>query len=376
MTISPDHYRYMARAIELARKGHYTTHPNPRVGCVIVKNDVIVGQGYHQKAGQPHAEVLALRDAGALASGATAYVTLEPCSHTGRTPPCADGLLSAGIKQVVVAMQDPNPLVSGNGIKTLEAAGVEVLLGVLEKEAEALNVGFIKRMKQGLPWVRVKMGMSLDGRTAMASGESQWITSADARHDVQRYRASADAILTGQGTLLADDPSLNVRLRADELKIDGEVRQPVRVVLDEDLKILPSAKMLTLSGETWVYTQVNDAQKIHDLEAAGATVIVMPPHNERVPYLSLEAVLRDLAAREINEIHTEAGQILAGALLEEGFVDELIVYMAPRLMGSDARGLFSLPKVQTMNDSVHLEIQDVRAIGKDWRIIATPLATP
>ncbi|MCK5895677.1 MAG: bifunctional diaminohydroxyphosphoribosylaminopyrimidine deaminase/5-amino-6-(5-phosphoribosylamino)uracil reductase RibD, partial [Cocleimonas sp.] len=213
----------MAYAIALAEKGRYTTHPNPRVGCVLVKNNQIIGEGYHQRAGQAHAEVLALEKAKDQAKGATAYVTLEPCSHTGRTPPCANTLIAAGLHKVVIALQDPNPLVSGNGIRKLRDAGINVVVGVMEKQAKALNKGFVKRMQHNLPWVRVKMAMSLDGRTAMASGESQWITGAEARHDVQKFRAAADAILTGQGTLLADDPSLNVRLTAADLEIEGEV---------------------------------------------------------------------------------------------------------------------------------------------------------
>jgi len=371
MKISPQDYTYMARAIELAKKGLYTTHPNPRVGCVIVKNDQVIGEGYHQRTGQPHAEVLALQNAGIDAKGATAYVTLEPCSHTGRTPPCADGLLDARISRVVVAMQDPNPLVSGNGIKKLRDAGVDVVVGVLEQQAQDLNKGFIKRMQQGLPWVRVKMAMSLDGRTAMASGESQWITASDARLDVQKYRASADAILTGQGTLLADDPSLNVRLSAEELEIEGKVRQPVRVVLDEDLKMSSQSKMLSLEGDTWVYTLSDDANKKQQLESAGAKIINGTVNTEH--YLQLKNILKDMAKREINEVHVEAGQTLTGALLQEGLVDELIIYMAPTLMGSDARGLFNLPLLESMQDRIHLDIKDIRAIGRDWRIIANPL---
>lgn len=371
MKISPQDYTYMARAIELAKKGLYTTHPNPRVGCVIVKNDQVIGEGYHQRTGQPHAEVLALQNAGIDAKGATAYVTLEPCSHTGRTPPCADGLLDARISRVVVAMQDPNPLVSGNGIKKLRDAGVDVVVGVLEQQAQDLNKGFIKRMQQGLPWVRVKMAMSLDGRTAMASGESQWITASDARLDVQKYRASADAILTGQGTLLADDPSLNVRLSAEELEIEGKVRQPVRVVLDEDLKMSSQSKMLSLEGDTWVYTLSDDANKKQQLESAGAKIINGTANTEH--YLQLKNILKDMAKREINEVHVEAGQTLTGALLQEGLVDELIIYMAPTLMGSDARGLFNLPLLESMQDRMHLDIKDIRAIGRDWRIIANPL---
>ncbi|MCK5918414.1 MAG: bifunctional diaminohydroxyphosphoribosylaminopyrimidine deaminase/5-amino-6-(5-phosphoribosylamino)uracil reductase RibD [Cocleimonas sp.] len=374
MSLLSNHHRYMAHAIKLAHKGIYTTHPNPRVGCVIVKNNQIIGEGYHQRTGQPHAEILALRDVTSDAKNATAYITLEPCSHTGRTPPCANALIEAGISQVVIAMQDPNPQVSGQGIKKLQDAGIEIVTGVMEQQAQALNKGFIKRMQQGLPWVRVKMAMSLDGRTAMASGESQWITATDARQDVQKYRALADAILTGKGTLLADDPSLNVRLSVDDLGIQGEIRQPVRVVLDEDLQISAQAKMLALRGETWVYTCVDHPQKKARLEAQGAKVFKSATDKQN--YLQLEQVLKDLAKREINEVHVEAGQTLTGALLEQGLVDELIIYMAPALMGSDARGLFYLPSLQRMQDRIHLEIKDIRAIGRDWRIIANPSKTP
>jgi diaminohydroxyphosphoribosylaminopyrimidine deaminase/5-amino-6-(5-phosphoribosylamino)uracil reductase len=370
MTDTLHHQRYMAYAIQLAHQGIYTTHPNPRVGCVIVKNNTIISKGYHQRTGQSHAEIVALNNAPVDVKGATAYVTLEPCSHTGRTPPCAKSLITAGISKVVIAMQDPNPLVAGNGIKKLRNAGIEVIVGILEQQAQALNQGFIKRMQQGLPWVRIKMAMSLDGRTAMASGESQWITAPDARQDVQRYRASADAILTGKGTLLADDPSLNVRLTADELGIEGEVRQPVRVVLDEGLHISEQAKLLSLAGETWVYTRLAASPKQQALEQKGAKVIQVAANKDN--NLQLEAVLKDLAQREINEVHVEAGQILTGALLAQGLVDELVIYMAPVLMGSDAKGLFCLPALQAMQDKIHLQIKDIRAIGQDWRIIATP----
>ena len=375
MKLPPHYYHFMTDALKLAHKGFYTTHPNPRVGCIIVKNDKIIGKGYHQYAGQPHAEVLALRDAGYKAKNATAYVTLEPCSHTGKTPPCANALINAGITKVIIAMQDPNPQVSGNGIKKLRDAGVEVIVGVLEQQARELNKGFVKRMQYALPWVRVKMAMSLDGRTAMKSGESQWITARDARQDVQKYRAASDAILTAQGTVLADDPSLNVRLTKDDLGIEGEVRQPVRVVLDQDLQISPQAKMLGLEGETWIYTCAeNQKEKKQALKKQGAIIIELKPDKNNL--LPLETVLKDLAKREINEVHTEAGQTLTGALLEQGLVDELLIYIAPTLMGSDARGLFYLPSLQTMQDRIQLEIKDIRAIGRDWRIIATPLNRP
>jgi diaminohydroxyphosphoribosylaminopyrimidine deaminase/5-amino-6-(5-phosphoribosylamino)uracil reductase len=359
----------MARAITLARKGQYTTHPNPRVGCVLVKDEQVIAEGYHQRAGGPHAEVVALRAAGDAAKGATAYVTLEPCSHTGRTPPCADALVRAGVSIVVIAMQDPNPCVAGSGIARLKAAGIQVIYGVMEAEARALNPGFIRRMEHGLPFVRLKMATSLDGRTALASGESKWITGASARRDVQFWRARSDAILTGINTVLADDPSLNVRLSAQELGIEGEVIQPIRVIMDSQLRCPPDIKLLSLPGETLIYTKRYNSDRVYELEQAGATVVVLESADPTAR-LSLEAVLRDLAKREVNEIHIEAGSILAGQLLETGMASELLLYMAPNILGSDAMGAFRLPNLQQMQDRINLKIQDIRAIGEDWRIIA------
>lgn len=366
---SADH-KFMARAIQLARMGQYTTHPNPRVGCVIVKNDRIITEGFHQRAGLAHAEVNAINNASESLTGATAYVTLEPCSHTGKTPPCADALIKSGISRVVIGMQDPNPQVTGNGIKKLQDAKIDVEVGILEAEAQALNPGFIKRMEQGLPWVRVKMAMSLDGRTAMASDESQWITGRAARADVQRLRASADAILTGIGTVLADDPSLNVRLTAAELGIDGEVQQPLRVVLDSKLQISRKAKMIALAGDTLIYTCAYDLQKLKRLESAGARFTLF---ESSAGQLSLPQVFADIGKQQINEIHVEAGATLCGALLQQQLVDELIVYMAPNIMGSAARGLFDLPGLNHMKDKINLSVQDIRAVGNDWRIKALPL---
>ncbi|MEE9310748.1 MAG: bifunctional diaminohydroxyphosphoribosylaminopyrimidine deaminase/5-amino-6-(5-phosphoribosylamino)uracil reductase RibD [Cocleimonas sp.] len=363
----------MARAIQLAKKGRYTTHPNPRVGCVIVKDGKIIGEGYHQKAGQPHAEINALRDVQNKGTkGATAYVTLEPCSHTGKTPPCANALIDSEISRVVIAMQDPNPQVAGQGIQRLRDAGITVEVGVLEDQARALNAGFIKRMEQGLPWIRIKLAMSLDGRTAMKSGESQWITGSAARQDVQRLRAQADAILTGSGTVLEDDPSLNVRISAKELGLEEglEYQQPLRVVLDSSLQITPQAKMLKHEGEILIYTCADDSSKRDALESAGARVTPLKSNNEKLP---LRLVLQDLAAQQINEIHVEAGATLCGALLQEKLVDEIIIYMAPTLMGSDARGLFNLPELEQMKDKIDLKIQDIRAVGDDWRISITPV---
>ena len=369
------HLQYMVRAIQLAKRGQYTTHPNPRVGCVIVKDGEVIAEGFHRRTGQPHAEIDALQNLSAspdghTAFGATAYVTLEPCSHTGRTPPCSDALVQAGVSEVVIAMQDPNPQVSGRGIKRLQDAGIKVTSGILEAESRALNPGFIKRMEHGLPFVRVKMATSLDGRTALATGESKWITGESARRDVQFYRAKCDAILTGIGTVLADDPSLTVRLTADELSMQGEVRQPARVILDTQLRCPPSAKLLSLSGKTLIYTTVShvDSDKISALEQAGAEVIIVP--KDANEFVSLPAVLKDLATREINEVNTEAGSKLCGNLLETGLADELLLYMAPHLLGSDAMGAFKLPNLTTMQQRINLKIQDIRAIGDDWRIIA------
>ncbi|MCU7893249.1 MAG: bifunctional diaminohydroxyphosphoribosylaminopyrimidine deaminase/5-amino-6-(5-phosphoribosylamino)uracil reductase RibD [Candidatus Thiodiazotropha sp. (ex Ustalcina ferruginea)] len=361
----------MAHAIRLARQGLYTTHPNPRVGCLLVKDGEIIAEGYHRRAGEPHAERNALAMAGAAARGSTAYVTLEPCCHHGRTPPCADALIEAGVKCVVAAMRDPNPKVSGSGFNQLQQAGIEVIEGVMQVQAEALNPGFIKRMSHGLPYVRCKMAMSLDGRTAMANGESQWITSPAARADVQCLRAQSAAILTGVGTLLADDPSMNVRLSASELDLDAglPIPHPVRVVLDPNLETPPNAKMLGLPGPTLIIC--NDEQPVHGaaLEAAGAQIAVLPGDNQR---LDLQEVLRFLALQEINEVLLESGATLAGAMLEQGLVDELIVYLAPHLMGSAARGLFLLPGITHMADRIALDIFDLRQVGSDIRITARP----
>ncbi|MEH6456072.1 MAG: bifunctional diaminohydroxyphosphoribosylaminopyrimidine deaminase/5-amino-6-(5-phosphoribosylamino)uracil reductase RibD [Cocleimonas sp.] len=368
--------QYMSRAIQLAKKGQFTTHPNPRVGCVIVKDDQIIGEGYHQIAGQPHAEINALssvkKSNADLIEYSTAYVTLEPCSHTGKTPPCANALVDLGIARVVIAMLDPNPEVSGKGVKKLLNAGIDVSIGALEEQARALNPGFIKRMEQNKPFVRVKMAMSLDGKTAMASGESQWITGSEARQDVQRFRAQADAILTGSGTVLDDNPSMNVRLSSDDLEIENgqteSVQQPLRVVLDTNLKIQSTAKMLGLSGDTLIYTCSADTNKIQTLTDAGAEIKILMTSK-----ISLIDILDDLALRQINEIHVEAGATLCGALLSEKCVDEIVIYMAPTILGGDAKSLFNLPQLQSMKDKVNLEIKDIRAVGRDWRITATPV---
>lgn len=366
MSFTADDHRYMARALQLARRGLYTTHPNPRVGCVIVRDGQIVGEGWHERAGEPHAEVHALRMAGAAAQGADVYVTLEPCSHFGRTPPCANALVQAGVGRVVAAMVDPNPLVAGNGLRVVQEAGIAAASGLLESAARALNPGFIACMERQRPFVRVKMAMSLDGRTAMASGESVWITGEAARRDVQFLRAQAGAILTGIDTVLADDPSLNVRLRAEDLGINGEVRQPVRVVLDSGLRFPLTAKLLTIPGQTLIYTCSTDAPKIAQLQQAGVNVRQFSGAK-----LALAEVMAALVADGITEVHVEAGATLSGALLEQGFVDELVIYMAPHLMGSSARALFNLPHIARMQERMALTIRDIRAVGGDWRIIAS-----
>ncbi|MET0027025.1 MAG: bifunctional diaminohydroxyphosphoribosylaminopyrimidine deaminase/5-amino-6-(5-phosphoribosylamino)uracil reductase RibD [Candidatus Thiodiazotropha sp.] len=370
MSLEQDH-RHMARAIQLAAQARYTTQPNPRVGCVLVADGGVVGEGYHRRAGEPHAERNALAAAGERARGSTAYVTLEPCCHQGRTPPCTEGLIEAGVRRVVAAMRDPNPKVAGQGFERLRAAGIEVVEGIMQTQAMALNPGFIKRMSQGLPYIRCKLAMSLDGRTAMASGESQWITSAQARSDVQRLRALSGAVLTGVGTLLSDDPSLTVRLSHEELEIDSDLPlpKPVRVVLDPSLDTPAESKMLSLPGLTLVICQDENPTHGAALEAAGAQVVMLPGEQGR---LDLWEVMRFLASQEINDVLVESGATLAGALLEQGLIDELIVYQAPHIMGDGARGLFHLPEIQSMKQRIPLRITDVRQIGPDIRLTAIP----
>jgi diaminohydroxyphosphoribosylaminopyrimidine deaminase / 5-amino-6-(5-phosphoribosylamino)uracil reductase len=365
MDINSDH-KHMGRALELAARGLYTTDPNPRVGCVLVRDGEVVGEGWHARAGGPHAEIDALRAAGDRADGATAYVTLEPCCHHGRTPPCTGALISAGVRRVIAAMEDPNPQVGGAGLKALQTAGIEVHAGLLAAEAERLNPGFVMRMRAGRPWVRCKLAMSLDGRTAMASGESRWITGAEARRDVHRWRARSSAILTGIGTVLADDPLLTVRL---DQAADDPVRQPLRVILDTRLDTPPEARLLGAPGETLILTGVHDdSDGCARLRDKGASIITLPVEDGR---LDLAAVMRHLGRMEINELHLEAGARLSGALLAGGWVDELLVYMAPHLMGDAARGLFSLPGLERMAQRIELSIDDIRAVGRDWRISAS-----
>lgn len=360
---------YMQHAIRLAKKGLYTTDPNPAVACVIVKQGEIIGQGWHRRAGEAHAEVHALKQAGEQAKGATVFVTLEPCSHTGRTPPCANALIHCGVKKVFIAMRDPNPLVAGEGIKRLQDAGLEVETGLLERQARELNPGFIKRMETGRPLVRVKLAMSLDGRTAMASGESKWISSEASRNDVQRLRATSSAILTGIETVLADDPSMNVRLSAAELGID-KVRQPVRMVLDSQLRMPMGAKIAALEGRCIVYTTMKVANTNNYPFIIERCAALKGGERDKIGKIDLQTLMQDLAKKEINLLHVEAGSVLCGALLKDELVDEIVIYMASHIMGDGAKGLFHLPELVQMKDRVSLNIKDVRAIGNDIRITA------
>ncbi|MCG7584932.1 bifunctional diaminohydroxyphosphoribosylaminopyrimidine deaminase/5-amino-6-(5-phosphoribosylamino)uracil reductase RibD [Photobacterium sp. OFAV2-7] len=367
---SPIDHAMMLRAIELAKRGRFTTAPNPNVGCVIAHGDNIVGEGYHYQAGQPHAEVFALRAAGDKARGATAYVTLEPCSHYGRTPPCAEALVKAKVSRVVCAMVDPNPQVAGRGIEMLQVAGIEVQTGLLEADAQALNPGFIKRMKTGMPYVQLKLASSLDGRTALSNGQSKWITGAAARSDVQRFRARAGAILSTSATVLADDPSLNIRW--DELgeAVQQEypqlaVRQPCRVVIDSQNRVTPDHKLVHLPGQTIL------ARREHGDEAWPESVEqLLVPATEAGGPLDLPALMKALSEQDINHIWVEAGAGLAGALLSADLVDELIIYQAPKLMGSDSRGLVDLQGLTAMSQVPELAISDVRMVGPDIRITA------
>ncbi|MEH2919734.1 bifunctional diaminohydroxyphosphoribosylaminopyrimidine deaminase/5-amino-6-(5-phosphoribosylamino)uracil reductase RibD [Samsonia erythrinae] len=367
---SPQDEFYMARALELARRGHFTTAPNPNVGCVIVRDAEIVGEGYHFRAGEPHAEVHALRMAGERARGATAYVTLEPCSHQGRTPPCADALIAAGVSRVVAAMQDPNPQVAGRGLHRLQQAGIAVSHGLMMAEAEKVNRGFLKRMRTGFPFVQLKMAASLDGRTAMASGESQWITSSQARQDVQRFRAQSAAILSSSATVLADDPSLTVRW--SELDTDTQqryaevdVRQPVRVIVDSQQRVTPQHRVVHQPGETWLARVQADEQAWPQ----GVEQLMLPRHRAGVDLVALMMVL---GKRQINSVWVEAGASLAGALLNAGVVDELIVYLAPKLLGENARPLCFLPGLNQLSQAPEFDIADVCQVGPDLRLRLSP----
>lgn len=359
--VSGDDAAYMARALRLAERGLCTTDPNPRVGCVMVKEGRIVGEGWHRLAGGPHAELEALKRAGELARGATAYVTLEPCCHFGKTPPCTEALIDAGVARVVAAMRDPNPMVAGKGLQALTEAGIATQWGLLEMEAETLNRGFCKRMRNGRPYVFSKLAMSLDGRTAMASGESRWITGAEARRDVHRLRARSSAILTGIGTVLADDPALTVRLG-----LGPDVRQPIRVVIDSHLRIPLTAQLMTQPGRTIVIGVEGATERRSELERRGVEVYLLPATVEG--RVELQAALDLLGTLEMNEVMIEAGPFLNGAFMAAALADEWIVYLAPCVLGNEGRGLFHLPGVETMAQRFDLTLVDARQVGKDLRL--------
>jgi len=364
---SADDHLYMTHALQLAQQGLYSTSPNPRVGCVLVKDGEIIGRGFHVQAGQAHAEVVALQQAQQLhpdkISGCTAYVTLEPCSHHGRTPPCADALIAAGVAQVVIAVQDANPLVAGNGIAKLQQAGINVSVGLMQKQAEQLNLGFFQRMRQQRPWVRVKIAASLDGKIALQDGSSQWISCEASRRDVQHWRARSCAILTGIGTVGHDNPRLNVR--------DIEApRQPLKVVVDSQLRISPQAQLLQTGRSLIAYAQ-DPQHHAQQLASAGVELIQLP--SAKSPQkIDLNALMHHLASLGINEVLVEAGATLNGALFEAKCVDELIIYQAPCLLGGNAKAMLNAPVLAQMSDSISLDWQDIRQIGDDLRIIARP----
>lgn len=352
---------FMTQALRLAERGLFTAHPNPMVGCVLVKNGDVVGEGWHKVAGEAHAEINALQAAGTVAKGATAYVTLEPCSHHGKTPPCVDALIAAGVAEVIVGIQDPNPEVNGRGIEALAKAGITVRVGILEEQVERQLSGFLTRVRTGRPFVRLKIACSIDGCIAMASGQSEWISGPESRADVQRLRARSGAILSGIGTVLADDPSFTVR----DPGIDTCGRQPLRVVLDKDLRMPLSAEMLALPGGTLLYC-TNDSNRDALIEA-GADIVKVGAVDRLV---NAAAVLDDLGRREINDVLVEAGPALAGNLISNDLVDELVIYQAPHIMGSETMGMFRTPTWTELSDRRSLDIIDTRQVGPDTRITA------
>lgn len=356
---SSDDHAYMSQALQLAEKGLYSTSPNPRVGCVIVRDGKIVGSGWHVKTGQPHAEINALNIAGGAAQGATVYLTLEPCSHYGRTHPCAEALIKAKVAKVIIAMQDPNPLVAGKGTSLLKQSGINVLVGLMGEWAKDLNVGFVSRMTNNRPWVRMKIAASLDGKTALNNGVSQWITGEAARHDGHRLRARSCAILTGIGTVLEDDPQLSVRFIETP-------RQPLRIIIDSRLKIPTTARVLRGEGEL-IFTTTDNKERISALKEVGARPIILPNEKGKIDLAGLMQILADF---EINELLVEAGNRLSSAFISEGLVDELIIYLAPHLIGNRAMGMLQLPELTDLSEKYNLKIKDLRMVGEDIRIMS------
>ena len=359
MAFGAGDFEFMARALRLAERGLYTTTPNPRVGCVLVKDGRVIGEGWHERAGEAHAEVVALKAAAASAEGSTAYVSLEPCSHHGRTPPCTDALVEAKVARVVVAMQDPNPKVADTGLQKLRDAGIRVEVGLMEEQARELNTGFVSRMTRGRPWMRVKIAASLDGKTALANGVSQWIGGPDARRDGHHWRARSCAVMTGIGTLKDDDPRLTVR----DVKT---TRQPLRIVVDSRLRITPEAKLLD-GGDVLIATATQDDAKARALKAKGADVVVLPNAEGKVDLLRQTQHLGSIG---INEVLVEAGINLDSALLRAGVVDELLFYLAPLLLGDAGRGMLDLGNLTRMDERLELDIRDTRQFGPDLRVLA------
>jgi len=351
-----DPQEFMQLAIDLAKKGIFSCKPNPRVGCVLVKNNKIIGQGFHHKTGEDHAEIKAIKDAKGQTKGATAYISLEPCTHHGKTPPCVDAIISAEIREVFFAMVDPNPQVSGQSIQILERAGVKVSSGLLEQEARELNIGFTHRMLNNRPYIRTKIGASIDGRTALKNGTSQWITNNESRQDVQQWRARSCGILTSASTILIDDPSLNVRL-PDFL----DEHQPIRFILDSQLKTKGNERIFNLSGESFVYTLMNNEK--------GETRQNLLFVNEKNGHVSLDDILIDLARKEFNEVLIEAGPNLNGAFLNQGLIDEIIIYLAPTILGNSSRGMFELPIFNELSESFHFYTESIDQFGTDLRVV-------
>jgi diaminohydroxyphosphoribosylaminopyrimidine deaminase / 5-amino-6-(5-phosphoribosylamino)uracil reductase len=359
MTFTAADHAHMARALRLAERGLNATTPNPRVGCVIAHEENVIAEGWHEQAGGPHAEVRALQAAGSRARGATAYVSLEPCAHHGKTPPCVDALITAGVTRVIAATLDPNPLVSGKGLERLRAARIDADAGLLEQQARELNIGFFSRMTRKRPWLRMKIAASLDGKTALMNGASKWITGEDARRDGHRWRARSCAVLTGVGTVRDDDPMLNVR--AVETS-----RQPLKILVDSKLGVSPEAKLFQ-SGPVLIFCAIDDRARTGVLQARGAQVVAVPDESGKV---DLARMAEELARREINEVLVEAGFKLNGSLLRAGVIDELLLYLAPHLMGDQARGMFDLPELTDMRERRELQLIDTRQVGKDFRVLA------